>query len=178
MMTGFEELHDLLDSVDDDGFRWASRVFPDDDHGSLVLRSHERGLRFVFDDWKMPEDPVTGWPAGTLEDAERHHGRLSERLGLEVAIPETTLNLMGYRLLGEGRHDEALAVFRRATELYPGSANVWDSLGEGLEAAGDLASARDSYARAVRLGVETDDPNLEIYRQHLEAAEAGGADQR
>ena len=27
------------------------------------------------------------------------------RLGVEVAIPETTLNLMGYRLVGEDRHD-------------------------------------------------------------------------
>lgn len=178
MMTGFAELQDLLESVDDDGFRWTSRVFPDDDHGSLVLRSHERGLRFIFDGWKMPEDPATGWPAGTLEDAERHYSRLSRRLGVQVAIPETTLNLMGYRLLGEERLDDALAVFRRATETYPGSANVWDSLGEGLEAAGDLEGARGSYAAAVRMGSETDDPNLEIYRQHLEAAEAALTDQR
>jgi predicted alpha/beta superfamily hydrolase len=178
MMTGFAELYDLLDSVDDAGFRWASRVFPDDDHGSLVLRSHERGLRFVFGDWKMPEDAATGWPAGTLEDAERHYARLSERLGVEVAIPETTLNLMGYRLVGEDRHDEALAVFRRAAEAYPGSANVWDSLGEGLEAAGDLAAARDSYAKAVRIGREIDDPNVAIYAQHLATAEAALAGQR
>ena len=178
MTDAFEEMLDLLESVDDEGFRFASRVFPDDDHGSLVLRSHERGLRFIFDGWQMPEDPATGWPAGTLEDAERHYARLSDRLGLQVAIPETTLNLMGYRLLGEERTEEALEVFRRATEVYPGSANVWDSLGEGLEAAGDLEAARDSYATAVRIGIDIEDPNLEIYRQHLAGAESTLGDQR
>lgn len=175
--VGFDEFTDYLSTVRDEQLRWASRIFPDEDHGSVVLRSHERGLRFVFAGWKAPEDPATGWPAGTLADVEAHVAGLSERLGLEVAIPETTLNLLGYRLLGEDRTEAALAAFRRATELYPESANVWDSLGEGLMAAGDTAAARDAFARALALSEGGDDPNRRFYEQHLAEAEAALADQ-
>jgi hypothetical protein len=147
----------------------------------VVERSFERGLRFLFEGWRPPQDPATGWPAGTLDDIEAHFAALSERLGLKVAVPENVLNLVGYRLKGEERVAEALRAFERAAKLYPDSANVWDSLGEGLEYAGRLAEARDSYAKAVELGRAAADPNLHFYEEHLEkveAALAGTPDQR
>lgn len=169
--AGFDEFTDFLSTVDRAGFRWRSRVFPDEDHGSVVLRSHERGLRFVFEGWRAPRDPATGWPAGTLVDVETHYATLSKQLGIAVTVPEAALNLLGYRLLGEERHDPALAAFHRAAELYPGSANVWDSLGEGQLAAGRAAEARDSFAKALALSAATDDPNRSFYQDHLAAAE-------
>mgnify|MGYP000107877699 CR=1 FL=1 len=93
-------------------------------------------------------------------------------------MPENVINNLGYRFLGQEKVEEAVAIFRANVERYPGSANVWDSLGEGLEAAGDLAAARDSYAKAVRIGREIDDPNVAIYAQHLATAEAALAGQR
>jgi hypothetical protein len=46
---------------------------------------------------------------------------------------------------------------------------VYDSLGEGLEAAGKLEVARDRYAEAVERGEATKDPLLDAFKQHLEA---------
>lgn len=174
--AAFEEFTGFLSTLRLANLRWGSRMFPDEDHGSVVLRSHERGLRFIFDGWRPPADPATGWPAGTVADLEGHFDRLSQRLGITVRVPENALNLLGYRLLGEERHDDALAAFRRATELYPGSANVWDSLGEALLAAGRAAEARDSFARALDLSEGRDDPNRGFYREHLAAAEAAVGD--
>ena len=67
---------------------------------------------------------------------------------------------------------EAVAVFRANVERYPASANVYDSLGEGLEAAGKLEEARDLYERAHKMGQEVDDPNTPFYLGHLEAVTA------
>lgn len=181
MTAAFDEFTAFVAETHPEGLRFGSRIFPDEDHGSVVERSFERGLRFLFEGWRPPRDPATGWPAGTLDDLEAHFAALSERLGIKVAVPENAVNLVGYRLMGEERTEEALRAFERAAELYPDSANVWDSLGEGLEAAGRLAEARDSYAKAVELGTAAADANLHFFEEHLEkveAALAGTPDQR
>lgn len=50
---------------------------------------------------------------------------------------EHELNSLGYVLLKQGKKEEAIAVFRINTYLYPESANVISSLGEGYHSAGD-----------------------------------------
>jgi len=64
---------------------------------------------------------------------------------------EAETNRLGYRLLAEGEREGAVAVFRLNVETHPGSANVYDSLGEALLAAGDEASAITLYRRAVAI---------------------------
>jgi hypothetical protein len=70
-------------------------------------------------------------------------------------LREATLNAVAYRLLAGHHGAEAIALFREITQRFPSSANAWDSLGEALEAAHDLAAARDATARG--LAVVTND---------------------
>jgi tetratricopeptide (TPR) repeat protein len=74
---------------------------------------------------------------------------------------EVELNDYGYVLLGEKRLDDAITVLGLVTELYPSSANAWDSLGEAHALAGHRARAAFCYARSL----------------HLNPANAHGADQ-
>jgi hypothetical protein len=67
--------------------------------------------------------------------------------GVRLA-PEATLNALGYELLGTGRPADAIAVFRINVELYPDSANVYDSLGEALEGQKLYREAAESYGQA------------------------------
>ncbi len=62
---------------------------------------------------------------------------------------------------------QAIAVFRRNVEVYPESANVYDSLGDAYDAAGMLELARDNYAMAVKLAEATSHPALQVYRNNL-----------
>jgi len=78
------------------------------------------------------------------------------------------LNRIGYQLMGNNKLQSALDVFAYNIELYPGSANVYDSYGEGLEQAGRLKEALENYRKAVSVGEINHDPNLPIYRQHQE----------
>ncbi|HSJ12871.1 MAG TPA: hypothetical protein VK939_00560 [Longimicrobiales bacterium] len=50
------------------------------------------------------------------------------------------------------------------------SANVYDSLGDGLMAAGDPAAAAAQYEIAVRRAEAIAHPALAVYRTNLEAA--------
>ena len=51
------------------------------------------------------------------------------------------MNQVAYRLLRNNRRPDAIVVFRKIVELYPGSSNAHDSLAEALEAAGEKAEA-------------------------------------
>ncbi len=64
---------------------------------------------------------------------------------------EDDLNGLGYDLLDEHRLDAAIDVFRLNTELYPHSANTYDSLAEGLWKKGLLEAAIENYERALQM---------------------------
>lgn len=64
---------------------------------------------------------------------------------------EDTLNNEGYRLVGLGNVDGGIAMLAMNTQLYPASANVWDSLGEAYLAKGDKDKAREAYRKALAI---------------------------
>ncbi len=166
MQSGFDELKKSLTARAPKDFRWASERFPDEDHGSTVLRAHYAGLRSIFAGWELPRDD-TGFPVGGMSGIEQHYRELSLRYGYSVPLPENLLNGFGYRLLGEKKFDEAIGVFQRNVQLYPGSANVYDSLADGYEGAGRLDLALQNCQKSVEVGTKTNDQNLDAFKGHL-----------
>jgi predicted Zn-dependent protease len=71
---------------------------------------------------------------------------------------------LGMTLSSMGRGDEAIAAFRRTTEIDPDHVDAWRALGDHLVTIGDSAGADAAYAR--HLKASTRDPRL------LEAAAA------
>ena len=67
------------------------------------------------------------------------------------ADEEAALNSLGYQLLGEGRHEHAIAVLELNASEHPESPNVYDSLGEAYHEAGRRELAIRNYARALQL---------------------------
>lgn len=160
-------LETLRDSVPE-SFRWEFRQMTGEDHGTTVLGSTYHGLRFINADWD-----TSGLVAlGDLDEIVGRFDALSRRLGFEILPPEAMINLLGYRLLGQGREDEAIEVFEYNVELHPDSANVHDSLGEALERGGKLPGAMRSYRRAVVRAQRTGDPNLSIFENNLRRVES------
>jgi CubicO group peptidase (beta-lactamase class C family) len=64
---------------------------------------------------------------------------------------EGLLNTLGYRMLELKRPIDAVAFFERNAQLFPHSANVYDSLGDGYAAAGQPDDAIAAYRRSVAL---------------------------
>ncbi len=83
---------------------------------------------------------------------------------------ELEMNAVGYRLLQEGRVAEAVAAFRLNVESYPQSFNVYDSLGEGLKAAGDRSGAIENYRKSLELNPRNS--NARAMLEELDAAPA------
>lgn len=158
-----DRLETELKKADVDGFVWQVKRFPDENHGSVVLRAHYWGLRKAFDGWTLPEDPEAGYFTGGVDDIKKHYAGLSKRYGFDVVPAENMINRIGYQKLGEENFEEAIAVFRYNIGLYPNSANVYDSLGEALENAGRLEEALENYSKAVGNATEVGDDRLNLF---------------
>ena len=163
---------DVLQKQQVKDFAWEAVKYDDEDHGSVVLRSHYAGLRKLYDGWQFPRDPNTGAVAGGLKGVEEHYRKLSARLGYAVPIPEALMNQVGYQLLNQNNTEEAIAAFKLNVERYPNSANVYDSLGEAYERAGRLELALPNYQKAHALGQQTGDPNAPLFKTNFERVAA------
>jgi predicted alpha/beta superfamily hydrolase len=140
------------------------RSFPEETHSALPLLGLIDGLRSLYDGYALPENMAdTGIAA-----VDAHYAALSTRLGTPVAVPEAALNDVGYRLLGDERIAEAVAIFERATRENPSSANAWDSLAEALATAGRKQEAVRASERAVELATRFELPNRAAFERSLE----------
>jgi uncharacterized protein len=165
---GFYQLKQVLEKNQTKGFEWAAQVLDDEDHGSVVMRSHYLGMRKVFDGWQVARDPDSGAVAGDFKGVEEHYQKLSQKFRYTIPVPENLINQMGYQSLFAGRSDEAIAIFKTNVERYPDSANVYDSLAEAYERGGKLELAAPLYEKAQTLGQQNQDPNLAIYKANVE----------
>ena len=168
----FDSFKEALSKSNIQGFDWQAERMTDEDHGSVVLRSHYFGLRKVYEGWQGPRDPKSGAVIGGLKGADAHYKKLSDKFGYSIPVPENLINQMGYQFLFDGKPEDAIAVFKTNVERYPESANVYDSLAEAYERGGKIDLAEPLYDKAHVLGEQNKDPNTTVYKANYERVHA------
>ena len=168
--TALDRFEAVLEHSSARDFSWQVMRLPDESHGSVVLRAHYWGLRKVFEDWPLPRDPKTGFFSGGRIELEKHYSDLSGRLGFQVQPTELAVNLLGYQSMGRGEMGDAIDIFRLNLELYPASANVYDSLGEALERSGRFNHALANYSKAVEHAKLNGDTRLAVFTRNRDRA--------
>ena len=101
----------------------------------------------LIEHFRASGDDVIGDPPTGLVDI-CDSGAVAAWLAAER--PDVVYHLAGWSDVGASWH-EPEQVFRVNAERYPGSANVWDSLGEAYLKAGDRGQALASYRKALEL---------------------------
>ncbi len=168
MLAQFRNMEALLRFRAPDGLSWESRVVDGESHGSIPILSTHAGLRAFFPRWQAPAFVIEEG----LEEMDRHFASLSREYGYEISTPEDLINRLGYQALGTEDTAKAIEILSTNVERFPESSNVYDSLGEALEAAGRLNEARELYSRAYQLSEGRQDARRAAYKGHLEALEA------
>jgi hypothetical protein len=81
-------------------------------------------------------------------------------LGLaDTNLPENQTNQLGYNVIQLLKLPRlAVWLFEQNVHDYPKSPNVYDSLGDGLLAAGDTSAARTQFRRALAVAKEVNVP--------------------
>jgi hypothetical protein len=138
------------------------------------------GLRFVFEPISIAKLPISTLAPGVdsatamnaFLESRRRYAIGARSLGLDERFPESETNQFGYGAM-QFLKNPALGVwaFRQNVDAYPESANVYDSLGDGLLAMGDTTAAMTQFKRAIDTATRTGHPVLEESRKKLKALE-------
>ncbi len=187
MTTGGEEgpsmidparaLATSLEMAQPAGFRSWYRVMPHESHGSNPHRTIYDGLETIFGDWALPESVMErAIVTGDLDGVDARYAAASRQYGLDIEATEPLLNRIGYAVLQFGKPEAAVRVFERNVAAHPASPNAYDSLADGLEAAGRTADALATQREALRRAEAAGYAGTDAIRAHLKRLEgkAGG----
>ena len=92
--------------------------------------------------------------ANIMERQGNTAGAAALRTASMAVATEADVNVVGYQLMGQGKTDEAIGLFRKNVHDYPKSWNVYDSLGEALAKQGNKKEALALYQKALELAPE------------------------
>jgi CubicO group peptidase (beta-lactamase class C family) len=105
-----------------------------------------RTARRVAETVRVPADDLE---AGKLDAALSGYRRLREANPADPSVAEERLNALGYAFLTRDEHKAAIGIFLLNTQLYPDSANTYDSLAEAHMKQGDRKQAIALYRKAL-----------------------------
>ncbi|MEM8961146.1 MAG: serine hydrolase [Acidobacteriota bacterium] len=138
------------------------------DH-EFVGQLNDRTYRFIVDGDGVATEVVTVGREENLkprlDDDVMLPGELLVAGDIERAIAmyreegaeQGRINSLGYRMLSSRQHEAAIALFRLNTELYPTSANAYDSLADAYFEAGQDDDAIDAWRRVLAVSANDTD---------------------
>jgi CubicO group peptidase (beta-lactamase class C family) len=130
--------------------------------GIVILTNSGNGLSIIptlVQRFFPGEHPAFAWmgydtinsPAQVVLRRIVNQGAASALKAANPTLTEAQWNRIGYNLLARGKVPDAIQVFELNVQLFPRSANVYDSLGEAYLAATRTADAIASYRKSLEL---------------------------
>jgi hypothetical protein len=169
-----------LDSIKPATLAFTSAYYPENTHGLMPEPSLVDGLRFVYEPVSLTRSPMQQLGPNSdsasivkaLTETEETYVRGARSLGLPDRFPEGQMNNWGYGILQFFKMPKlAVWVFRKNVANYPDSPNVYDSLGDGLLAAGDSTGARTEFRMARDVAMRVREPVSKETLKKLDALE-------
>jgi hypothetical protein len=158
-------LVDILKEKAPNSLRWSYKLMEGDDHNSLVLSTIHDGLINLFNNWA----PKLSTIQMGLDSILNHYNKLSKSFGYLINPSEAALNAAAYYFMLQANDIKAAkTIFEKNIELYPASANVYDSYGELLERENQLKLAVINYEKAYNIARATKHQYTEVYKTNYE----------
>jgi predicted alpha/beta superfamily hydrolase len=147
------ELDKFLKANTQNGLKYASRYYSDDNHGSVPLASEYDGLRFIFDYYRfnLVMKDFTDSSDALVTKLKKHYATVSKEMGYKVSPPELSINALGYDAMSKKYYTRSAAFFEMNIANYPNSNNVYDSYGDLLATEKDTLNAIVYYKKALAI---------------------------
>jgi CubicO group peptidase (beta-lactamase class C family) len=110
------------------------------------LRGESKTGKRIADTVRVPAEDLE---AGKFAAAAAGYQSLRDANPSDPSVAEARLNALGYALLTRNEFKGAIAILRMNTQLYPDSANTYDSLAEAHMKTGDRKQAIALYRKAL-----------------------------
>jgi predicted alpha/beta superfamily hydrolase len=149
---------DNLKKHPSNNLKWAYKYYPEDDHPSVPPIAEYDGLRFIFAKNKFPHNQPQpqyfdkAYTASNLKELIiAHYKLLSEEMGYQVKPSESLINMLGYTFLQQKDNERAFMFFDININYYPGSFNVYDSMGDYYLANNNKTNAITYFKKALAM---------------------------
>ncbi len=143
---------------------WKSPNESADPHSGL-----REGLEWLFDGWELANiAALAAQPGGEgWVEINAHYAELSDRFGYEVVPHEDVADIAYRAFMRQGRFDDAIRELERNRELNPGSARVWNHLGDLYRLLCRREESKENYSKAFELAREMSYSNVSNYEMEL-----------
>jgi tetratricopeptide (TPR) repeat protein len=126
--------------------------YPEETHVSEPVKAFYDGLRFIYPDWYLPYNSSAFKKIMNSDTIITHYNRISERYGYKVIPPHDELNAISRFLRNDPKRiDGAIELLKLNSQNFPGSAKVYELLGETYEKKADKEHAKAAYLKALEL---------------------------
>lgn len=130
------------------------QYFEEENHALVPSIAFYKGISSIFEGYGINYRDIEN-----VDQLKKHFSTLSDRLSYQFPPPEPLVNQLGYSFLRSDYQSDklkAIEFFLLNTENFPESYNVFDSLGEAYEAAGDVINALKNYQKSLELNPDND----------------------
>lgn len=145
-------LDQYIKEENQNGLRYESKYYSDDDHGSVPLIATYDALRFIFNKYcfKFSPKDITDPKVDLVNKFEKHYQEVSKMLGYKLSPPEI-INNMGYDVLERKQYAKAEGLLKINVNNYPESYNVYDSYGDYFLAIGYKSKEIEYFKKALSI---------------------------
>ncbi len=135
------------------GLRYESKYYSNEDHGSVPLIAEYDALRFIFEKYRFKLTPkdLTDPTVDLVGKFERHYQEVSKLLGYKLSPPEDMINELGGDFLQRKEYTKAEGLFKLNVANYPESYTVYDSYGDYFLATGNKSKAIEYFKKALSI---------------------------
>jgi predicted alpha/beta superfamily hydrolase len=149
--------------------KWSFNYNENEDHYSQATIALYKGLRFIYDGWKMDYEEMA---LRGLDAIKIFFKNQTEKFGYEILPDGYALNIIGMDASRLGKEEEALKIFTYNTQIHPQFPDAFSCLGDCYLNTGNKELAIVNFEKAVELATALKDDNLDRYKGQLENAKS------
>ncbi len=154
-ITNLIKLHDILGKRAYEHLDMKMEILDGESHTSMCSPAFRRGMNWIFGKKSIANRMIQTYQEQDFRTAVNEYHELKKTKPGEYSFQEAELNNLGYALLFSGKVVEAIEILKLNIENFPGSANVYDSLGEAYATSGETEKAIEFYTKALEVDPET-----------------------
>ncbi|MFC2083689.1 glycosyltransferase family 39 protein [Bacteroidota bacterium] len=152
------ELDNIFKHVEKEGFYTHSYCMPNENNKPIYVCSEPKFSLMNY--WKVVKSIDSQFleimQKNSVNEAINFYHDTVKKDSSAVLFTELQVNNLGYEYLRKGEVEDAIKLFKLNVDVYPLSANVYDSLGEAYKENGDYELSLNYYRKALEIN-----PNFE-----------------
>jgi len=125
-VKGLKTYQELMQRLNPQGLRWKMEVLKGSNHVGALAQGLHNGLRFVFQDFLIPESVVLKG----LQAMKSYYQKLDQQFSYTVKMPVGVINESAFTLSYRNQLEKAVEVLKYGMTCYPDSPTIAGVLAE------------------------------------------------